>query len=257
VPDPLDPRPLFDVTGRAIVVTGGTGGLGSATAAGLAACGAQLVVVGRAADRLKNVVSRIRDIGAHAVGVTADITQPDDRAAVVATALREYGRLDVLINNAGVTRRVPVESLTVETYRTLHEINAEAALFLAQAAHPHLRASRNGSVINVLSIGMWNSGPNSVLYRSSKSALHAMTMVLAQEWAPDGIRVNAVAPGTFEVGMGSVLDPKRVAGQIARTPLQRRGRPEEIVPTMLYLASDASSYVTGTTLRVDGGAVSL
>ncbi|WP_433502902.1 SDR family NAD(P)-dependent oxidoreductase [Pseudonocardia halophobica] len=257
MPDPLDPRPLFNVDGRVIVLTGGTGGLGSATARGLAACGAHLVVVGRAADRLQEIVAGIQDTGGSAVGVTADITLAADRAAVVDTAVAEFGGIDVLINNAGVTHRVPVAELDVETYRRINGINAEAALFLAQAAYPHLKAHGNGSVVNVLSIGMWSSGANSVLYRSTKSALHGMTMVLAQESAPDGIRVNAVAPGTFEAGMGTAISADRVAAQVARTPMRRRGRPEEIVPTMLYLASDASSYVTGTTLRVDGGTVSL
>lgn len=257
MPDGADPRPLFDVAGRTIIVTGGTGGLGSTIARGLAACGAHLVVVGRAVDRLEEVVTGIQETGGTALGVPADITLAEDRAAVVDTAMTRYGRLDVLLNNAGVAHRVPAAELTVETYRRLHGVNAEAALFLAQAAYPHLKGHGNGSIINVLSIGMWNSGAQSVLYRSSKSALHGMTMVLAQEWAPDGVRVNAVAPGTFEAGMGANLDPQRVARQIARTPMGRRGHPAEIVPTMLYLASDASSFVTGTTLRVDGGAISL
>jgi NAD(P)-dependent dehydrogenase (short-subunit alcohol dehydrogenase family) len=257
VPDPLDPRPLFDLAGRAIVVTGGSGGLGSATAQGLAACGAYVVVVGRASDRVHEVTSRITDTGGRAVGVVADITRPADRESVVDAALTAYGRLDVLINNAGVTHRVSADSVTVETYRRVHGINAEAALFLSQAAHPHLRDSGHGSIVNVVSTGLWTSGPKSLLYRSSKASLHAMTMVLAQEWAPDGIRVNAVAPGAFEAGMGADLDAERIASHLARTPQQRRGRPGEIVPTMLYLASDASSFVTGTTLRVDGGAVSV
>lgn len=252
-----DPRRQFDLAGRTVVVTGGSGGLGSTIAAGLAACGADLVVVGRAADRLEEVVSGIRDAGGRAVGISADITVPEDRAAVVDAAVAEYGRLDVLVNNAGVTRRVVTAELSVEDYRNVHRINTEAALFLAQDAYPHLKAHRRGSVVNILSIGLWTGGAKSVPYRSSKAALHGVTMVLAQEWAPDGIRVNAVAPGTFATGMGTHLEPVRLAEQVARIPMGRPGRSAEIVPPVLFLASDASSYVTGTTLRVDGGALSL
>ena len=255
--DPHDPRPRFDITGRAVVVTGGTGGLGSATAAGLAACGALLVVVGRSADRLDEVVAGIRGHGGQAVGVQADITDPADRAAVVDAALRAYGRLDVLVNNAGVAERVPAAEITVETYRRIHAINAEAPLFLAQAAFPHLSRSGAGSIVNVLSTGLWTSGARSLLYRSSKAALHAMTMVLAKEWAAEGVRVNAVAPGALDAGMGATLDAGRTTAHIERTPQGRLGSAEEIVPLMLYLASDASSFVTGTVLRADGGAVSL
>ncbi|BBG02565.1 MULTISPECIES: SDR family NAD(P)-dependent oxidoreductase [Pseudonocardia] len=251
-----DPRPSFDLSGRTVLITGGSGGLGSAIACGLAASGARVVVAGRDGDRLADVVARIRATGGEAVGVPVDITRHDERSTLVAAAVAEFGRLDVLINNAGATHRVPAVELTVEAYRRLHRINTEAALFLSQAAHPHLCATGAGSIINILSIGMWNGGPQSLLYRSSKAALHAITMVLAQEWAPDRIRVNAVAPGTVDAGMGAALEPQRLAAQIARTPLGRRGLAEEVVPAALYLAADASSYVTGTTLRVDGGAVS-
>jgi NAD(P)-dependent dehydrogenase (short-subunit alcohol dehydrogenase family) len=257
VPDRVEHRSPFDVTGKAVVVTGGAGGLGSSIARGLAAHGAHLVVAGRAEDRVHEVTSRIGDAGGRAVGVIADVTAPAGREAILEAAMTTYSRLDVLINNAGITHRMPATSITVETYRRVHAINAEAALFLSQAAHPYLKDSGDGSIVNVVSTGLWTGGPQSLLYRSSKAALHAMTMVLAQEWAPDGIRVNAVAPGAFEVGMGAGLDAGRIAAHVARTPQRRRGRGEEIVATMLYLASAASSFVTGTTLRVDGGAVSL
>jgi NAD(P)-dependent dehydrogenase (short-subunit alcohol dehydrogenase family) len=253
----LDPRPSFDVTDRVIVVTGATRGLGAAIAEGLAACGARLVVVGRSRDDADAVVSRIGALGGIAIPVSADIGAEDAPAFVVDAAVSAFGGIDVLVNNAGVLRPMAVEELSRSAYREVHGVNAEAALFLCQAALPHLRASGRGSVVNIVSVGLWTDGPNSVLYRSSKAALHAMTMVMAQEWGPYGIRVNAIAPGFFAAGMGTGVPHEKAAVAIGKTPLARSGRAEELVPAVLYLASDASSYVTGETLRIDGGRVSL
>jgi NAD(P)-dependent dehydrogenase (short-subunit alcohol dehydrogenase family) len=255
--DRLDPRPLFDVTGRVIIVTGATRGLGAAMAEGLAACGARVVVVGRSRADAESVVARIAARGDTAIPCSADVATEEGPALIVEAAVSAFGGIDVLVNNAGILRPVPVEHLSRSDYREVHGVNAEAALFLCQAALPHLRSSQRGSVVNIVSVGLWTDGPNSILYRSSKAALHAMTMVLAQEWGPYGVRVNAIAPGLIAAGMGAKVPGDRAAVALSRTPLGRPGNAEEIVPAVLYLASNASSYVTGETLRIDGGRVSL
>lgn len=257
MPDVLDPRPSFELTGRVVVVTGATGGLGGAIAEGLGACGARLVLTGRSAAAVDALADRVRADGGTAVGVAADITSPGDRTGIIEAAVDSFGGVDVLVNNAGTAHRVPATDVTPESWDRVFAVNTHAAFFLAQAAYPHLRANGRGSVVNVLSTGLWSGGAGSVLYRSSKAALHAVTMVLAQEWAPEGVRVNAVAPGAMDAGMGVALDGDRVARHVERTPQRRLGRAGELVPAVLYLASDASSFVTGTTLRVDGGAISL
>ena len=255
--DTFDPRPSFDVSGRSILITGGGRGLGRAMSLGLAACGARVTVVGRSKDELDATVQQVRDAGGEAVAVSADITTDDGRRAAVAGAVEAFGGLDVLVNNAGMPGRATLDDLSLERWEEVHALNTSAPLFLAQAALPHLVESDHASIINVLSITLWTSGPGSTLYRSSKAALQASTMVLAQELADRDIRVNALIPGTFEEGMGGRLAPERLAGQNALTPMKRPGRPGELVPAVLFLASDASSYVTGATLRVDGGRVSL
>ena len=253
----FDPRPSFDIRDRVIIVTGATRGLGAAMAEGLADCGGRVVVVGRSQADGDMVVDRITARGGMAVAVSADVAAQDGPGLIVEAAVSAFGGVDVLVNNAGILRPKAVADLRRSDYREVHGVNAEAALFLCQAALPHLRASGRGSVVNIVSVGLWTDGPNSVLYRSSKAALHAMTMVLAQEWGPYGIRVNAIAPGFFAAGMGEDVPDERAATALGRTPLARSGQARELVPAVLYLASDASSYMTGETLRIDGGRVSI
>lgn len=251
-----DPRRAFDIAGRVVIVTGGTRGIGAALGRGLAVCGATVAVVGRNESDAESVVDDIRSRGGIALGVTADLAVAGDRSRVVDQVVAEYGRLDVLVNNAGISRRVPAGDVSRDDYESVHGLNAEAAFFLSQEAFPWLQAAGNGSIVNVLSTGMWTGGAGSILYRASKASLHAMTMVLAQEWAPHGVRVNAIAPGAINAGMGADLPPERVAVHLARTPMGRVGQAEELVPAVLLLASDAASYITGSVIRVDGGAVS-
>lgn len=253
----FDPRPSFDIRGRVIIVTGATRGLGAAMAEGLADCGARVVVVGRSQTDGEHVVARIAARGGSAIAISADVAADGGPEVVIEAAVSAFGGVDVLVNNAAVLRPMAVENLARSDYREVQGVNAEAALFLCQAALPHLRASGRGSVVNIVSVGLWTDGPNSVLYRSSKAALHAMTMVMAQEWGPYGIRVNAIAPGFFAAGMGEDVPDERAAMALGRTPLARSGQARELVPAVLYLASDASSYMTGETLRIDGGRVSI
>ncbi|MFF3573901.1 SDR family NAD(P)-dependent oxidoreductase [Nocardia jiangxiensis] len=250
-----DPRPLFDISDRRVVVTGGTRGLGAVIARGLAACGARVAVVGRSCADGCAVVSEIEAAGGEGLAVSASLADPVGPSDLVAEVVQAFGGIDVLVNNAGVAERVAADEVDRDAYRRVHGLNAEAALFLCQAAFPYLSEAR-GSVVNVLTTGLWTGGAGSVLYRSSKAALWGTTMVLAREWAPHGVRVNAVAPGAFAAGMGERMTRERSLKHIADTPMGRLGDPSELVPAVLYLVSDAASFVTGTVLRVDGGAVS-
>jgi NAD(P)-dependent dehydrogenase (short-subunit alcohol dehydrogenase family) len=251
-----DPRASFDVTGRVVVVTGGSRGLGRAICRGLAAAGALVVIVSRTAEGCESTVAAVRDGGGTALGIAADVARPEEHARIISAAVDEYGGIDVLVNNAGVSRRAPTDDVTPELYDEVHGLNARGAFFLARTAYPHLRVSGRGSVINVTSTGIHTGGAGSTLYRSSKSALHGLTMVLAREWAVDGIRANTLEPGAIEDGMGARLTPERVRDHVRQTPLGRLGLASELVPAVLFLASDASSFMTGATLRVDGGRVS-
>jgi NAD(P)-dependent dehydrogenase (short-subunit alcohol dehydrogenase family) len=250
---PADP---FDVGGRVAIVTGGSRGLGKATAAGLAARGAAVVIASRDTTVSAAVVAEIEATGGTALAVAVDTANMADVNRLVDVTIERFGRLDVLVNNAADPTLARAADVDEETYDRVHAINAKGPFFLAQRARPHLAASGHGSIINVLSVGAWNGGPMMLLYRSSKSTLLGITMTLAKEWAADGIRVNAIAPGTFETDMIDWMDDASRARAIGVTPQQRIADPAEIVPAMLYLASDASSFTTGTVLRVDGGMLS-
>jgi NAD(P)-dependent dehydrogenase (short-subunit alcohol dehydrogenase family) len=250
---PADP---FDVDGRVAIVTGGSRGLGKATAAGLAARGASVVIASRDTAVSAVVVDEIEAAGGTAVAVAVDMASTADINRLVDVTIERFGRLDILVNNAADPTLARSADVDEATYDRVHAVNAKGPFFLAQRARPHLAASGHGSIINVLSVGAWIGGPMMILYRSSKSTLLGITMTLAKEWAADGIRVNAIAPGTFETDMIDWMDDASRARSIAVTPQQRIADPAEIVPAMLYLASDASSFATGTVLRVDGGMLS-
>jgi NAD(P)-dependent dehydrogenase (short-subunit alcohol dehydrogenase family) len=250
---PADP---FDLTGRVAIVTGGSRGLGYAIALGFAARGARVVVASRSTDACEKVVGEIEAGGGAALAVAVDMAQSADLDRLVEQTVAAYGRIDILVNNAADPTLAAAADIDEATYDRVHAVNAKGPFFLAQRARPHLASSGRGSIINVLSVGAWNGGPMMLLYRSSKSALLGTTMVLAKEWASQGIRVNAIAPGTFETDMIGWMDDASRARSIAVTPQQRIADPGEIVPTALYLASDASSFTTGTVLRVDGGMLS-
>jgi NAD(P)-dependent dehydrogenase (short-subunit alcohol dehydrogenase family) len=246
----------FDVHGRVAIVTGGSRGLGKATAVGLAARGASVVIASRDTAVGAAVVAEIEAAGGTAAAVPVDMASTADVSRLVDVTIDRFGRLDILVNNAADSTLARAADVDEATYDRVHAVNAKGPFFLAQRARPHLSASGHGTIINVLSVGAWNGGPMMILYRSSKSTLLGITMTLAKEWAADGIRVNAVAPGTFETDMIGWMDDAARARSIAVTPQQRIADPSEIVPTMLYLASDASSFTTGTVLRVDGGMLS-
>lgn len=247
-----DPRAAFDVTGRVALITGGGRGLGRAMSTGLAVAGAKVVAMGRTQSDLDETVATIEAEGGEAIGVRADITDYDALAGVVEAAVARFGGLDILVNNAVDPSNGLIADLTPELAERNYRANVLGPMFLAQHAQPHLAASGHGSIINVISVAVWVGSAGQALYRGSKAALHGVTRVMAKEWAP-AIRANTIAPGPFQTTARGGWTPELAASASAHTLLQRMAAFEEIVPHVLYLASDASAFVTGQDLIVDGG----
>jgi NAD(P)-dependent dehydrogenase (short-subunit alcohol dehydrogenase family) len=246
----------FDVAGRTAIVTGGSKGLGRAIALGFAARGARVVVAARTKHACDGVVAEVVAAGGEALAVPVDMGSVPAIDALVAATVERFGAIDIVINNAADPTLAAAADIDEATYDRIHAVNAKGPFFLAQRALPHLERSGHGSVVNIISVGVWNGGAMMQLYRSSKSALLGSTMALAKEWGPRGVRVNAIAPGTFETDMIGWMDDASRGRAIGFTPQQRIADPAEIVPAALYLASDASSFTTGSVLRVDGGMLS-
>jgi NAD(P)-dependent dehydrogenase (short-subunit alcohol dehydrogenase family) len=245
-------RDLFDMTGRVVVVTGGTKGIGRALAEGYACAGARVAVVSRNESDCKETEQHLRDFGGDAIGFAADMSRLDDVAQIVDRTVEEFGGIDLLVNNAGATGRQTVGSFTVEEWERIFNTNVKGPVFLLQAALPHLKRSRHGGVLNVISIAAFLNSRESPIYGSSKAALFAHTRAAAAELAPHGIRVNGLVPGPFDTDLiREVSSDPQVVGQV--TLLKRVAHPDEAVGPALLLTSDAGSFITGQLLFVDGG----
>lgn len=245
---------LFRLDGRVALVTGAGSGLGRAFAIALAEAGADLVLVGRRPQPLEETAEHVRQRGCRAWTVPADITQPEACAEAIAHTMAEAGRLDVLVNNAGLGTAVPATRETPEQFRQVLDVNLFASYWMCQRAAAVMPAG--SSIVNVSSVlGLLASPFPQAAYASSKAALLGLTRDLSGQWAGrKGIRVNAVAPGYVPTEMSEAAAPGSVEAFVAeRSPLGRLGTPQEIAAAVVFLASPASSYVTGTVLAVDGG----
>lgn len=243
----------FDLTGKVAIVTGGSRGLGKAMAMGLAKAGAHIVIC----DVLdtKETVRLIQGIGPKSIGLKVDVTNPDDIKKMMQKTLDSFQSIDILVNNAGVVISQPTESVKEEDWKKILSVNLTGEFLCAQAVGSQMIKQAHGRIINIASVaGMFGSA-QSAAYCASKAGIILLTKTLAVEWGKYGINVNAICPGIFLTDMTDtyVKDPGFSQMINTRIPLRRYAQPEELMGAVVYLASDASSYVTGHTLVVDGG----
>ena len=245
------PHESFDIRGRAALVTGSSRGLGRALAEGLIAAGCHVVLHGRDADALERTAA---EVGA-AAHVAFDVTDGTAVAAGVAVAEAAVGPLDVLVNNAGVQHRAPLEAFPEEAWRRLLDVNLTSAFLVGREVARGMLERGRGKIVNVCSIQSALARPGVAPYAATKGGLKLLTQGMCADWGPSGIQVNAIAPGYFATEMTRALveDPDFDAWVRRRTPAARWGRPDDLVGALLFLASPASDFVNGQTLFVDGG----
>jgi len=248
---------LFRLDGRVAIVTGASGGLGERMAHTLASAGARVVVAARRLDRLEALVASLPGEG-H-LAVQTDLQDPDQVLALAASAAERMGAIHVLVNNAGLHKPTPIAEESLDLYDQTVGVNLRAPYVLSKAVAPHMAAAGGGSIVNIASVAAFvgNAKVPSAPYAASKGGVVAMTRDLAAQWAKDGIRVNAICPGWFSTDITApMLESEKGKVFVSRQmPMARPGRLEEIDGPLLFLASEASSYVTGVALPVDGGLV--
>jgi NAD(P)-dependent dehydrogenase (short-subunit alcohol dehydrogenase family) len=247
---------LFDLTGRTAFVTGASRGIGQAAAVAMAAAGADLALVARGEDGLAETARAAEQHGRKAFVIPADVTSEDAVNRAVAEAIDRLGHIDIVMNNAGGSNfMVPFAELRVSGWDKIMRLNVNSAVYVCRAAAAHLLERGTGSVINVASVGGLAGTPLLAHYGAAKAALISLTKSLAVEWGPRGIRVNALCPGWTATELNRNLwgDETAERATVATVPMQRWARAEEMAGPVLFLASDASSYMTGQTLVIDGG----
>jgi NAD(P)-dependent dehydrogenase (short-subunit alcohol dehydrogenase family) len=246
-------RQLFDMSDRVVIVTGGTRGIGLALAEGYVAAGARVVVASRKAEACEEAAARLRSLGGEAVGIPTHLGNLDDLHALVARTVDTFGAIDVVVNNAANAVSQPIGGLTVEAWTKSFDVNLRGPVFLVQQALPHLTASPSAAVLNVVSVGAFIFSPFVSMYAAGKAALMSFTRSMAAEFAPLGIRVNALAPGSVDTDMVR-NNPPEFQDAMAAAALQRRiAMPDEMVGPALLLTSDAGSFMTGQVVIADGG----
>ena len=252
-------KDLFDLSGAVALVTGGSRGLGLEMATGLGEAGAAVAITARREQWLTSAAATLTGKGIDTLVTACDVTDPNQVDATIAAVIERFGRLDILVNNAGISWVEPVETMPVEKWRSVVETNVTGCLLMSRAAGTAMtRGGRGGAIVNIASIAGLVGTPADVLdavgYSASKGAVISLTRDLAVKWAHRGIRVNAIAPGFFETRLtAGTLERSRAEIERA-TPMGRIGRPGELQGAALFLASPASTYVTGHVLVVDGGA---
>lgn len=246
---------LFDIAGRVAVVVGGTSGLGRTIALGLAYAGVHTVATGRRAELVESVTREIESRGVRSIGIVSDVQSADSLHDLKDKLVQELGGVDILVYAAGRTFRKPTAEVTDQEWTSLFDTNLTGALRAAQAFYEPLKASGRGRIVNIASLSSYAAFHEVSAYGASKSALLSLTKNLGCEWARDGIRTNAVVPGVFVTDLNRelLLGTGRGRELLTRTPLGRFGEAGELVGAVLFLASDAASFITGAAIPVDGG----
>jgi NAD(P)-dependent dehydrogenase (short-subunit alcohol dehydrogenase family) len=251
----------FDLSGRNAIVTGAARGLGRAIALGLARQGANLALVDRDDDALEAPATEIRALGRRAAVYPCDIASTEAVTSTLKSVISNLKSIDILVNNAGITKRIPLFDWQPSDWEEVIRVNQIGTFLMAREVGRHMVARRSGSIVNVSALGggLVGLGRGNAIYCSTKGAVAALTRDLAAEWAPFGVRVNAVAPGWFRTEMNRPLleNPSALARILDRVPLKRLGEPEDVVGPVVFLASDAARMITGHILPVDGGAASI
>lgn len=245
----------FDLTGRCAVVLGGTSGLGREIALGLARAGADVVASSRRMEQIEDVAEVIEAEGRHTLRVVSDVLKRETLVELHEKVLEEFGGVDILVNAAGTTARLPTLDCPEETWQRIFDTNLTGTLRSCQIFGRTMQARRRGSIINIASLSSFVAFHEVAAYGASKAGVAALTRSLAVELAPANVRVNAIAPGIFPTALNQKLlfSTERGKEEILRTPMARFGRVEEVAGAAVFLASDAASFVTGEILTVDGG----
>ena len=245
----------FSLAGQVSVVTGANRGIGRALAVALAEAGSDVVLLVRSASASESLIAELEELGVRAGVVLADVTRPEEVEQAARSVVDDYGRVDVLVNNAGYCVHRPALEVRADEWRAVMDVNVDGVWNCAQAFGRQLVEQGSGSIVNIGSISaqivnrpQWQPG-----YNASKAAVHQLTKSLAAEWAPFGVRVNALAPGYIKTEMAPVDEPQFRRHWIEDAPMQRYALPEELGPSVVYLASAASGFVTGSVLVIDGG----
>jgi NAD(P)-dependent dehydrogenase (short-subunit alcohol dehydrogenase family) len=244
------------VTGPAVLITGALTGIGRATALAFAREGARIAVSGRHDDKGKELVSELHQLGAEATFIKSDVRHEDEVRSLVDETVKRFGRLDIAVNNAGTEGKPgPLTDQTAESYAATFDTNVLGTLLSMKHELRVMLAQGSGSIVNVSSTYGRAGAPGAALYVASKHAVEGLTKAAALEAAGSGVRVNVIAPGPIETGMLNRFTgtDERKAGLVAGVPLKRVGRPEEIAQTIVFVASDKASYITGASIAVDGG----
>jgi NAD(P)-dependent dehydrogenase (short-subunit alcohol dehydrogenase family) len=248
---------LFDLSGKTAIVTGGGKGIGRQMAQGLAEAGANLVLCARQAERCEQAAGELEQLGVRALGLGCDVRDPEQVQAVVARTVDEFGGVDILVNNAGVVWGATPEDMPLEGWQKVVDVNLTGVFLFSQTAGRAMIDGSGGSIVNIASVAGLHGAPpdvaNSVVYHATKGGVISFTRDLAWKWAGHGIRVNAIAPGWFPSDMANFVLERMGDELIGRVPLSRFGGPDDLKGPVVFLASDASGYVTGHTLVVDGG----
>jgi NAD(P)-dependent dehydrogenase (short-subunit alcohol dehydrogenase family) len=251
-------RELFDLTGRIAVVTGGGSGIGRRIALAFAEYGARLIVVDIDETTAWRVAEEIRGTGRDAVAHCVDVTQPGEVQEMVNTAVRSHDRIDILFNNAGISIRGPAESFSFEDWNRVIAVNLTGMFLCAQAVGKVMIKQQGGKIINTASVSSRLGHPGNLAYAAAKHGVVGMTRVMAVEWAKHGVSVNCIGPGVLKtpLTMKAIENPEKYRDLVSKVPMGRLGEPEDLIGAVIFLASQASDYVTGQTIYIEGGRMS-
>ncbi|RAS35554.1 gluconate 5-dehydrogenase [Paraburkholderia bryophila] len=246
---------MFDLSGRRALITGSSTGIGFALAKGLAGAGAEVILNGRSEARLAEAESRLRDDGATVHTASFDVTSADEVEKAIARIEDEIGAVDILVNNAGMQRRAPLEQFSHTQWEELMKTNVDSVFLVGQAVARHMIARKRGKIVNICSVQSELGRPNIAAYTASKGAVKMLTKGMAIDWGQHGIQVNGLGPGYFKTELTEALvnDETFSNWLIGRTPSKRWGEVEDLVGAVVFLSSDASNFVNGHILYVDGG----